>query len=321
MTRGEMPGLCLILLLAGAAPLDAARDLGSEAVTLEDGVPSHDGLDRIYRQFAEGYRVLDAGVVADLYIEEALYLAPGRKIERGRPAIRSGFRRMFDSARERGTDLAITFRIVSRRVSDALAADVGTYTLIRARQSKEIRRARGKFVVVAERDTDGVWRFRADGYSGLEPPEEQSAPQSRQSHQQPLDDGAAVQGVIDAYHRGLLAGDSGSVIGSLGEDLLMFNGNHSGDPSRWQAHMYLAGDDLAAWPRRMIAEAGPIDNRWEFQHVDIRGDAAVATTRETGRNRFRSWEHELVTWLLGRRDGRWRIVAVFIRDVANPESE
>jgi len=41
-------------------------------------------------------------------------------------------------------------------------------------------------------------------------------------------------------------------------------------------------------------------------------------TRETGKNRFREWSDELVTWMLGRDDTGWKIVGLFIRDAANP---
>jgi len=52
----------------------------------------------------------------------------------------------------------------------------------------------------------------------------------------------------------------------------------------------------------------------------VRGDAALAVTRETGKNRFRSWEGQRVTWLLGRHAGRWGIVGMFVRDERNPGS-
>ena len=52
----------------------------------------------------------------------------------------------------------------------------------------------------------------------------------------------------------------------------------------------------------------------------VRGDAGLVVTEETGRNRFRQWDREMVTYLLGRESGgRWRLVGCFIRDIANPK--
>ena len=47
----------------------------------------------------------------------------------------------------------------------------------------------------------------------------------------------------------------------------------------------------------------------------------MVVTRESGRNRFRTWNGEIVTWFLGRGPGGWKIVGLFIRDLRNPEVE
>jgi hypothetical protein len=41
--------------------------------------------------------------------------------------------------------------------------------------------------------------------------------------------------------------------------------------------------------------------------------------RETGSNRFRTWQDEEVGWFLGRSSGHWRIVGSLIRDIQLPE--
>jgi hypothetical protein len=82
--------------------------------------------------------------------------------------------------------------------------------------------------------------------------------------------------------------------------------------------MFLAGPDLDAWPARFVNGSGPHESALRVVRVHLRHDAALVVTEETGRNRFRQWEGELVTYLLGREGGRWRIVGYFIRDIANP---
>ncbi|HEU5039447.1 MAG TPA: hypothetical protein VFT84_01420, partial [Gemmatimonadales bacterium] len=106
---------------------------------------------------------------------------------------------------------------------------------------------------------------------------------------------------------------------TLGSSFIMFNGAHSGDPHNWEVHMYLAGPDLDAWPARFVSGSGPHENALRVVRVNLRRDAALVVTEETGRNRFRQWDGEVVTYLLGREGDRWRIVGYFIRDIVNPK--
>ena len=68
-----------------------------------------------------------------------------------------------------------------------------------------------------------------------------------------------------------------------------------------------------------LRQAGPYENRIQVVRVYLRGDAGLVVTEESGRNRFREWNRELVTYLLGREGGRWRLVGYFIKDTANPK--
>ena len=132
-------------------------------------------------------------------------------------------------------------------------------------------------------------------------------------------DSAAVVAVVEEYHEGLRRDEPGRVSAVLGPSFTMFNGNFSGDPRAWEVHMYLAGARLVEWPVNFLRQAGPYTNEFHVLRVDLRGDAGLVVTEETGRNRFRQWDRELVTYLLGREDGRWRLVGYFIRDIANPK--
>jgi Putative lumazine-binding len=132
-------------------------------------------------------------------------------------------------------------------------------------------------------------------------------------------DSAAVVAAIEEYHEGLRRDDPSRVSAVLGPSFTMFNGNFSGDPRTWEVHMYLAGPRLAEWPVNFLRQAGPYENQVQVLRVYVRGDAGLVVTEETGRNRFRQWNRELVTYLLGREGGRWRLVGYFIRDIANPK--
>lgn len=134
----------------------------------------------------------------------------------------------------------------------------------------------------------------------------------------PPSDSAQVVAAIEEYHEGLRRNAPERVTAVLAPSFTLFNGDHSGDPHAWQAHLYLSGSRLEAWPGNFLREAGPYYNQVRVIRVHLRGDAALVVTEETGRNRFRSWRGELVTYLLGRDGDRWRLAALFIRDIANP---
>lgn len=154
-------------LLIVAGPASAQTKAEPQSLTRDQGVAAHAGLDDIYRRFTEGYRKLDAAQVAGLYTEDALYLAPGADLQRGRGAIEGQFAGFFRTVQSEGARLEIAFQIVARQVSNDLAYDVGIYTLTRLKEGEPPRSGRGKFVTVARRDRDRMWRFQVDGYSDL----------------------------------------------------------------------------------------------------------------------------------------------------------
>lgn len=137
------------------------------ALTLEQGVVSHKGLDDIYIRFAEGYKTLDPAAVANLYTENATYLPPEGDVMKGRQNIAKSFVGFFDSVKQRKGRLQISFRIVQRQVDTNLAYDVGIFTLTSFNEKGESSTGSGKFVVVAKRGEDGIWRFQVDGYSDM----------------------------------------------------------------------------------------------------------------------------------------------------------
>jgi hypothetical protein len=130
--------------------------------------------------------------------------------------------------------------------------------------------------------------------------------------------GERPEEAVHAYHAGLIGRDAAKVRAALGDALVMVNGNFSDDPRRWEPHQFLTGAALEEWPQHMVREAGPFRNEWQVVHVARRGDAALVVTVETGRNRFRAWNREVATWMLGREGGGWKIVGLYIRDAANP---
>ncbi len=155
--------LIFTLMLAGITLAQTARTV----VTHDKGVAAHSGIDAIYQRFNEGYRALDPAMVAGQYTDDALYLAPGGDVQRGRETILGGFRTFFDVLKRDGASAEITFQILERRISGDVAYDVGIYTLTTTKAGTEPRPGRGKFVTVAHRMKDGTWRFHVDAYNDL----------------------------------------------------------------------------------------------------------------------------------------------------------
>ena len=140
------------------------------SLVLEEGVAAHKDLGEIYRRFSEGYKKLDAAAVANLYTETAAYLAPGQNLDIGRQKVLETFTKFFDSVRQRNGRMEISFRIAQRQAEQSLGYDVGIYTLTSFNEKGEARTSKGKFMVVAKPEKDGVWRFQVDGYNDLPKP-------------------------------------------------------------------------------------------------------------------------------------------------------
>jgi uncharacterized protein (TIGR02246 family) len=139
----------------------------SQELTVEKTVASHAKIDDIYRRFSDAYKKLDAEAVTNLYADDAFYLAPGSDVKRGREKILAEFSGFFNSVKNAGGSLTISFQILGRQVSGDLAYDVGIYTLTNKNADGKARIGRGKFVVVAQRIKNGEWRFVVDGYNPL----------------------------------------------------------------------------------------------------------------------------------------------------------
>lgn len=142
----------------------------SSDLTLRPGVAAQAGLDEVYRRFSEAYRTLNVDLIADQYSQTAAYLVPGDDLVTGRENIRPGFKQFFESVKNNGQTMTISFEIAQRMVEKNLGYDVGIFNLTIFKEGKQISNMKGKFVVVAVKDRDGKWRFQVDGYNDLKRP-------------------------------------------------------------------------------------------------------------------------------------------------------
>lgn len=138
------------------------------SLQLDSGVAAHKEIDDIYKKFTAAYIGLDIDAVAGLYTENADYLPAGGKPLKGRAAIRENFAGFFNSVKQRGQTMTITFRITQREVTDKMGYDVGIYTLTTFKDGKQMGQGRGQFVVVTKKAGKN-WLFQLDTYGDLPP--------------------------------------------------------------------------------------------------------------------------------------------------------
>lgn len=129
----------------------------------------------------------------------------------------------------------------------------------------------------------------------------------------------SIHQVVLDYSQGFIDADFNRIRNSIGDQLIMINGNFSGEPANWQAHQFLNGREINQWITMMLENVRPFENEIILKNIDIRGNSAVAVTEEKGMNKFRSWEKEEVAYMLGKAENEWRIVGIFIKNIKNPE--
>jgi uncharacterized protein (TIGR02246 family) len=113
--------------------------------------------DRIREAYAKG----DADGVAAQYTEDAMLMGPGKPATVGRKAIADNFRPFF--ANFRGE---LAQEIEEIEVFGDQAYMRGRIRIqITAKHGSAKAQFQGKYIAIARRDTDGVWRFARDIYN------------------------------------------------------------------------------------------------------------------------------------------------------------
>ena len=151
--------IAIALFIGAGAPLRlSAQDTTAIARALDAG----------YAQFTRAYANRWPDTVAAVYAEDAVYLAPGQEVVRGRAAIRANFA-AFLTART-GPGPVVTFDIVERRYGRDLVHELGYFRMGPAGSDPATLRRGGKFTVVWGKQRDGSWKIISDNYSELPPP-------------------------------------------------------------------------------------------------------------------------------------------------------
>lgn len=146
----------LLLAFAACGPAEepAAEEEEQEyAVPTEDPREAYEGF---VRSWFSRFNERNADGLAELYAEEAIRMPPEASAQRGREAIRAGFVEEFQRFSEIRSEGA------SQRVHFAgdYAMERGTYTFTgKLAEGGQELTERGKYVVVAQKGTDGSWQI------------------------------------------------------------------------------------------------------------------------------------------------------------------
>lgn len=134
---------------------------------------------------------------------------------------------------------------------------------------------------------------------------------------QPTND--SIKQLITNYHQGFINKNFDLVRNSIGQQLIMINGNFSNDPMNWQAHQFLNTVQIDDWINRVLNNAGPFNNEIEIKKIHINANSAIIIANEHGNNKFRNWENEQVVYMLGKINLEWKIIGFYIKDIKNPD--
>lgn len=145
----------IALILPAAILLATSCQLSRKAACSKEAEAA---MQAVYRTFTRAYKQADAAMVASLYTEDAFYLEPNSLIIQGRDTIQSNFARFLNRFSP-GAGPDISFEVIERQISGNMAYDIGYYRFDGKRS--------GKFIVLWQRQSDGKWLIRGDGYSAL----------------------------------------------------------------------------------------------------------------------------------------------------------
>ena len=117
--------------------------------------------DRIRAAYAIG----DAEGVAGQYTEDAILMNPGQPAVVGRQAIAEGFRFFFTYFRGELTQEIEEIEVMGDQAWMRGRMQIETT----AKKGGAKNRVQGKYIAIARRDADGVWRFARDIYNFDQP--------------------------------------------------------------------------------------------------------------------------------------------------------
>ncbi|CAM3316488.1 YybH family protein [Shewanella violacea] len=124
-------------------------------------------INQLYRQFSQAFNQLDAGIVENIYAEDACYVPENQSkgITMGRENIIALYKKFFVKIKHKQARIEVDFRVIERQMENNNATDIGYY-LIRFHPAEDaeepISEFAGKFVNVSRKNANGKWYLTVD---------------------------------------------------------------------------------------------------------------------------------------------------------------
>ena len=115
-------------------------------------------------RFEAAFNRGDAAAIGADYAEDALLLPPESPAERGRQAVESGYRELFEAGWKN-----ITIGSIEIGSDGDLAYHIGTYAADVPTTEGTTTRDKGKYLDVYKRQGDGSWKLQATMFNSDEP--------------------------------------------------------------------------------------------------------------------------------------------------------
>ncbi|MEI6858943.1 MAG: DUF4440 domain-containing protein [Shewanella sp.] len=131
------------------------------------GSEDNKAINQLYIQFIQAFNQLDAGIIENIYAENACYIPENENIgiTLGRDSIIAIYTAFFVKIKNKKGRIEVDFRVVERHMENKSVTDIGYY-LIRFHPSVDteepISEFAGKFVHISKKNTDGQWYLTVD---------------------------------------------------------------------------------------------------------------------------------------------------------------
>ncbi|MEM0963629.1 MAG: DUF4440 domain-containing protein [Bacteroidota bacterium] len=162
--RSMMRTSIFLLALVLTACAGTRTDWTYDSIRIVEGDPADvQAIVAQARAFSAAYVAGDTEALLEVYAEDGIAAPGGRDFIRGREALREFWQARPDvSIREH------RLRPNELWVSGDLAYDWGIYEGVSQREGAEPEAFRGKYLVVWQRDADGMWRMANDMWNSLD---------------------------------------------------------------------------------------------------------------------------------------------------------
>jgi uncharacterized protein (TIGR02246 family) len=162
MVRSQLPVVVALALALSACVSrdgeDSAAQGSLDTAAETDLAGARQALEQLDRQWEAATNRGDAAGAANLYADDAYFMAPNAAIVQGRQNIQQTIQGFVDAGAKN-----VQFTTVAADANGDLAYEVGRYTLdMQPQGAAQAVTDTGKYVIVARRQSDGTWKIVAD---------------------------------------------------------------------------------------------------------------------------------------------------------------